>query len=490
LVPLLNWPATAIPFERDEGEYLWAAKITARGGIAYRDTFLQKPPGIVLVYQAFLAVTDGTARSIHVLLLGLYVLTAIGIGAIAWKVSGRPMIAAISIILYAFSLSTPLYQANAANTEAFVVAAVVAAVFALLKAHETQSVGWVAALGFSLGLAGVMKQTSFPHALWLLPAVGFSASAGKRRFQWPLVAAAMAAVVLAVVSIPYVIAGAGREMLDGIVWHNFEYSGAKLERAFYGRFDPAHLDIRPFHLALWLTGLIGLSILIYRRRRWPVVVLGGWLASAVLGASVGASFRGHYFTPVLPATCILAAIAIVSSPIRIRRFVAPIFLVYWALSNGFQWNRDRVELANQRYHTNFFEDAVLVGDWLSKKSDRSLYVVGSEPEIYYYADARSVSRYVISNPLFGGFASSPARQHEVWSAIEDRPPKWIVTIYPLVSIPFFPGSDPELLNRVKNLLFARYTPRVVALHERIALVPVAQVHDRRIEDMTVWERKY
>jgi hypothetical protein len=48
LVPILNWPATALPFERDEGEYLWAATLGARGGVPYRDAFLQKPPGIIL----------------------------------------------------------------------------------------------------------------------------------------------------------------------------------------------------------------------------------------------------------------------------------------------------------------------------------------------------------------------------------------------------------------------------------------------------------
>ena len=67
LVPILNWPATVLPFERDEGEYLWAATVSARGGIPYRDVFLRKPSGINLAYRALLAITSGGQRS-HALL--------------------------------------------------------------------------------------------------------------------------------------------------------------------------------------------------------------------------------------------------------------------------------------------------------------------------------------------------------------------------------------------------------------------------------------
>jgi hypothetical protein len=488
LVPLLNWPAISIPFERDEGEYLWAATLMVRGRVAYRDVFLQKPPGIIAAYYALLHLTDGSAQSIHIALLILYMATATGIGAIAWRLSGRAAVAAVSIILYALSLSTPLYQASAANTESFMVAAIVLCVFCLLKARETQSPSWVILFGVALGTAGMMKQTAAPHILWLLPSLVFFASNRRDKLRWPMIAGLASAIVVVIVCLPYVLSGAGRQLLDGVILHNLEYSGAKLEKAFYTRLGVSMIDVAMFHVALWLGALAGLILIIKRRQWWQATLLGGWTLSAWVGVSVGAFYRGHYFLQLLPSVAILASFAVVTVPRRIRNLSGPLLLAYWILSDGFQWNRTSLQLSEQRYHTNFFHAAVIVGDWLKHQPDRSLYILGSEPEIYYYADAIPVTRYVIKNPLFGGFASSQARQIETWKAIERGSPKWIVTIYPPPAIPFFPGSNPWLIDRVNLLLKTGYAPRVAALREGEALLPVNEVVDPTATDMTVWER--
>lgn len=45
-----QWNWFGMPFERDEGEYSYAAWILNNGGVPYRDVFIQKPPMIIYTY--------------------------------------------------------------------------------------------------------------------------------------------------------------------------------------------------------------------------------------------------------------------------------------------------------------------------------------------------------------------------------------------------------------------------------------------------------
>lgn len=488
LVPILNWPAARLPFERDEGEYALAATIAASGGIPYRDVFLQKPPGIILAYRALIAATDGSALAIHVALLVLYILTAALLGAIAWRLSGRALAAALSIILYALALSIPLFQASAANAEAFMVGAVVAAAYTLVRAAKsTRPIAWVVMCGLAIGVAGMMKQTAAPHALWLFGGLIFVAPTQRDRWRWPLIACLVAVAVAAAISAPYFRVGAGRELLDGVIWHNLEYRGGQLERAFKLRAHVPVIEAMLVGVVLGLVTLIGIAILARKRQWWHVVVLGGWVASAWVGVSVNAVYRGHYLLQLLPPLVLFAALALLKAPAQARIVVAPLIVVFWILAGGVQWGATETVLADQRYGTSMFHNAALVGNWVSKQQQRSLYILGSEPEIYYYADAVPTSRYVIQNPLFGGFASSDARQREVWVAVSRAKPAWIITVAP-AAIPLFPESNRWLVTQVDALLNAAYRPRIVAVRGRVQLSAIESEPTGSERQITVWER--
>src|SRR5438105_4217292 len=47
---LMRWPVAAIPLERDEGEYAYIGQRWLLGGVPYRDSFDQKPPGTFMAY--------------------------------------------------------------------------------------------------------------------------------------------------------------------------------------------------------------------------------------------------------------------------------------------------------------------------------------------------------------------------------------------------------------------------------------------------------
>ena len=52
----LRAPVASLAFERDEGEYAYAAQRWIAGDVPYRDFFDQKPPGVFAFYAAAFAV--------------------------------------------------------------------------------------------------------------------------------------------------------------------------------------------------------------------------------------------------------------------------------------------------------------------------------------------------------------------------------------------------------------------------------------------------
>src|SRR5262249_31120089 len=88
-VPIFSWPALGIPLERDEGEYAYAADVLARGGLPYRDVFLQKPPGIVFVYRTIFFTIGSTNLAIRACLIAAFVAVVYLLYALGCRISGE-----------------------------------------------------------------------------------------------------------------------------------------------------------------------------------------------------------------------------------------------------------------------------------------------------------------------------------------------------------------------------------------------------------------
>src|SRR5437764_458261 len=114
----------------DEGEYAWGADILARGGVPYRDNFLQKPPGIVLIYWATFQLAGTGFVPIHAaaaLALGCtaYLLYRIGLTV------GGPGAGWLSGTLFLLAMLDRVDEVTAANGVLFMVLPVAGAALLL-----------------------------------------------------------------------------------------------------------------------------------------------------------------------------------------------------------------------------------------------------------------------------------------------------------------------------------------------------------------------
>jgi hypothetical protein len=459
-IPFFFWPALAVPLERDEGEYAWAADVFERGGLPYRDTFMQKPPGIFLIYRAIFLAVGTTAIAIHRVLVANYMAVAYLLYRLGWSVTGRREGGLWAALLFALSLIDPLYETGAAGTEAFMILPLVGAMACLWAIATHGGNMRVAAAGLLFGLAIFFKQVAVFHGIHLGISLLILGKGWKQRFRWVLLFSFFALLPYGVCAIWYAARGALDPFLDCLLFHNLEYISGGLEEHGLSRLVREIRQFGPFDLVLWAGAAASLGVTLWRRQWWLGWFLGGWLLTALAGIASGGYYRGHYFIQALPIVCLTAAVGLTA----LHRFAQALPLVALALLALWAWPRpwafgkapDRQSI--ERYQVRRFINAVAVGDWLRSAGSGSLFVMGSEPEIYHYSGLQGVSPYVIANPLFGGFPSSHRRQLEVLEALRKNMPTYIVMAWPEKTMPTFAGSDRFLIQEVRTLLKEHYRP--------------------------------
>ena len=134
-----------------------------------------------------------------------------------------------------------------------------------------------------------------------------------------------------------------------------------------------------------------------------------WLAGAVIGASSGFHFFGHYFLQLLPPLVILATGALARNGSRFRwtMLTASVVSAVVFLVLAFTWPKTETE------HSN--EVAQRVTE-LTVTHDHIL-VWGMNPEIYFMADRAPSSRYITAGFLSGFAGGGDTQQVGVESEV-------------------------------------------------------------------------
>jgi hypothetical protein len=164
---------------------------------------------------------------------------------------------------------------------------------------------------------------------------------------------------------------------------------------------------------------------------------------SVLSICPGLYFRPHYFVMLLPAAALLAGSAIEAlarllsaEPVRTVRYVIPAAIALLFIG-GSAWEQREFNLkaspflaSRVAFDLNPFPEAEKVGEYLrrhSQKGDR-IAVVGSEPEIYFYARRRSATRYLYTYPLMEAQVYAARMQREMTQEIEATAPAFLVFV--------------------------------------------------------------
>jgi 4-amino-4-deoxy-L-arabinose transferase-like glycosyltransferase len=424
----LRLHGVGLPLLSDEGEYAYAARVWAEGGLPYRDVFNQKPPLIFVVYRLCAAISSSPAAPRFAAMLAV-LLTGIALLLLSPKRWSLPARLAAPLAYFVLS-TTPVGDFGfAANTEVF------AAAFTAWAMWAASCAAWryAALSGLLAGAALMTKQT----ALWPVLAVGaIAAWRGGRRWE-PKAAAAFVfgAAALPLVCLGYFWARGGLGYFwDCVVAGNLRYAGQAdwSSAAEQGRFFA--MDLAPAFLKgswpAWALAAFGLKGLMARWENRGELAAVLWLAGALLSAATGLLLFPHYFLQAAPPLCLAAAYGVerLGRP-RAWAALAALALVPAAAQASFYFGKSREAVAKDLLYPSPLLEAEWLGSWLRERTAPAdpIWVFGSEPTLYVYSRRRAATRHDFVYPLTM-FPKSPEPLEAELAALRAAKPSYVVYV--------------------------------------------------------------
>jgi hypothetical protein len=483
----LRAPLWDLPLERDEGGYAYIAWRMGHGEVPYRDHFDQKPPGIFLAYRLALAVPGDPVVAIRALAAVASALSAVAVHALARPLVGAGAPALLAALLFALLSADPMIQGPIANTELFMLPGAVAATALLLRelAARQPSAQRALAIGLLLGVATTMKQVAAVYVPFFLLVVAWRAPAPQR---WRRLAhfSVWLAVGGLLVWLPILAwlhaAGALEAALDALLLHNLEYAGAVPLAARLAALRFYAAPLLPSQGAAWILAVAGLLWLALRQERFPAWFLAGFALASAIGVSASGRYFPHYFQQLLPAVAALAA-ATALVPLgaggwqrRLRAALPVVALAPLVASHVATWRLDTDAAVQRIYPGNPFEAMPAIAREIAAESrpDERVFVFGAEPELLFYAQRASASRYIYLYPFYGSYPDVEARRRELVDALESAPPALIAELPNLMTR----GGD--LAAWLERFTAARYRPHAMVVwdaHSRGRLVRIPEGED-------------
>ena len=156
------------PITPDEGGYLAIARAWAHGRVLYRDVWVDRPQGLLVLFRAWDWLSGGHTSSIRVMAMLFGALLVISTAIIVRQLHGHRAARWTALICGAVS-AAPVLEGHIPNGEllsgAVVAAGLAVALVGLTKPSPTT---WMIASGVLAGVAFSFKQTGFDGLLTLL----------------------------------------------------------------------------------------------------------------------------------------------------------------------------------------------------------------------------------------------------------------------------------------------------------------------------------
>jgi 4-amino-4-deoxy-L-arabinose transferase-like glycosyltransferase len=482
LAILIRLPLLERPLDRDEGLYAYMAQQIEAGFIPYRDVFSDKPPVGFVLYWAFLRLFGPTTAGIH---LGGALWAALGAVLLA-LVAGRfvpPGAAGASALFWSVSCAQASVQGSSINLELL---ATPWALAGLLAASPQPSLAFLS--GIFLGLAWMTKQTAIGHVAMggLLVAVGLAEGRKDmgRRVQGLLAYGAGLGLSLGVILLLLWALGAPEEFLEQALLYNLT---AYVQREPLAR-APRNFAVAVSGLffgnpALYLLALWGAWLA--PSCAWPKAraLLIAWFTLNFAAVAVGFRFYPHYFVLILPPICVLAARRVGScagaKSSWKRRTLALVGAVVplaapLLLEKQYFFNNNACQHVKRLYGDELFCLSNLVALEVQRLSapDEPMFILGSEPQIYFLARRRSAVPYAFIHPLTVASPRAAALQKRVADALESQAPLLLLIVFVPMSHMYEEGASDHLEQRIGHLCRRQY--RLAAVFGDENFVPQLQ----------------
>ena len=444
-----------IAFERDEGDYAMFGKWLLTGAKPYVDFYEMKPPGIFLIYALVVKIFGYEYTSLQMGFCYINSITLLFSYLFFKKFIGRSTALAV-LPVYGFLLLNPNASGFTIQAEFLVLFFVVAGLYLLFIGHERNNYFLIITAGILLGFSVLIKQAGVFFCLF--GALVFLLDWWKNRKLKKLLSQLAAYTVGGVIPVVLIVfwlqyRGVSKEAFFWIVEYPGKYylSNQSFDAGMnlLSIFSKNIMEQQPFFFFLAFAGIVsGLILKISMEKK--ILIYSFILLS---GATIvpGLRFMSHYWILFMPGIALSVALTyklleqLVNNFKPMKTLLAVIFFCVPAghlfSATSYYINPNFDTILHGVYGSNPFPEAKVVGDYLKQnmKEGDQLFIAGSEPQIYLYANTLGVSRHNFINFINAKTPFAKQWQLEAIHDVETKKPRYIV----LVVHPFSWMLDPK-----------------------------------------------
>jgi hypothetical protein len=434
-----------VPLERDEGEYAYSGQLILQGIPPYQLAYNMKFPGTYYAYSMILALFGQSAWGIHAGLALVNAATILIVFFWARRLLGDSMAAALSAIAFGFLSVDRWIMGIFAHATHFVALAAMAGFLVLFRALDSKKAATFMCAGALLGLSVLMKQNGI---FFLGLGISFAISSAPRSLRAALsragLVAAGSAIPFAVLCLVFLAQGVFGKFWFWTIQYAKEYASQVPMSDAWEIFETNLTTITRANTLIWL--LAGAGVMMLWLVRWSQltrILLTGFLVASLISICPGFYFREHYFILLLPAAGLFCGVAVLSlerllghlvSRVTARVVAAVIFVTATGTYITGEWDYffsiQTNELSRSRYGTNPFIEAPEIARYIQAHTDPvdRIAVLGSEPELYFYANRKSATGYIYTYALMEEQQYSTRMQDEMIDEVTVAHPKYIVYV--------------------------------------------------------------
>ncbi len=451
IITKLRFPFLEIPLERDEGAYAYMAQLLLEGVPPYTQAYSLYFPGIFIIYALTFLILGQTIFAIHFCLLVATLITIVIIFLIGKKLFD-PLTGIISGATFGLLGLNPYAQGLFSHGEPFTMLFICSGVYLLLLSIDSEKKILFLWSGLFFGLGLLIKQNVFVfiglpivYLCWSL----LKKPRLKRKFYLDAIFYFTFGyfIPLVVFFIFCLITGSLEQMFFWTFIMPTEMTPPiSISRAVY-QFKILTLPIiksSPLFFGVAAIGL--LSPLWDKSSRLAVLFIVIFLVFSFFTMSLVFYFRAHYFLCLFPATALLTGVGFYSmnnlikkiSLRRINPIITAVFVfIFFSYSifdqRKFFFQTKPETVSRIIYGNNPFPESLVIADYIKEHSSPSdkIAILGSEPQILFYADRISASKHIFMYYLMGNHLHALSMQKEAMADIElTKPPILINVVIP------------------------------------------------------------
>lgn len=433
-----------IPFERDEGGFAYMGWSWIHGTPLFTDYVDVKPPMIYILYGIFAFLFGEDPAGIHTGLMLFNLGFAITFFLFIKK-NYHGGVALAASIAYILLSSLPNVFGFAAHATQLLAWPAIGGIWLAREAVDSGNMKKMALGGFLLGIAFLVKQQALGFMLLGGFMVTFLALYPKPRWVYWLKSGA---VLTFFAVLPYLITLAWFAATGAL--HNFWYwtyvwpsQFAATQTGNMEIFTMMYNMVTRDVEVIWYLGLAGIVAFWLTKKPVSEKVFPALLTVfGFLALSIGFHYYPHYFVVFLPAICLgyglilytgghfLKKIGVPSAgALGLMAFIGiiPMFMAYKPAKDYYFKDKPAVTL-KKVYGNNPFQESYVMGEKIRKMSrpGDSILVLGSEPQILFYAKLPSISEHMHYYQLVDGGPQNDSLQQALINRGEISKPRFVV----------------------------------------------------------------